>query len=52
MPAFIPADQKAPDLITDGFEHKCGCWELNSGPEEELLIQRLRALSSLHHCNF
>ena len=22
----------APDLITDGCESSCGCWELNSGP--------------------
>lgn len=32
MPPFIPAGQKAPDLITDGFEPKCWCWEWNSGP--------------------
>ena len=24
-----------PDLITDGCEPPCGCWELNSGPLEE-----------------
>ena len=24
-----------PDLITDGCELPCGCWELNSGPLEE-----------------
>ena len=23
------------DLITDGCEPPCGCWELNSGPPEE-----------------
>jgi hypothetical protein len=23
------------DPITDGFEPPCGCWELNSGPQEE-----------------
>jgi hypothetical protein len=23
------------DLITDGCEPPCGCWELNSGPLEE-----------------
>ena len=32
----MPAGQKrAPDLITDGCEPPCGCWELNSGPSEE-----------------
>ena len=25
----------ASDLITDGCEPPCGCWELNSGPLEE-----------------
>ena len=34
-----PAGQKgAPDLITDGCEPPCGCWELNSGPLEELAM--------------
>jgi hypothetical protein len=23
------------DLITDGCEPPCGCWDLNSGPSEE-----------------
>ena len=27
--------QRAPDLITDGCQPPCGCWELNSGPLEE-----------------
>ena len=32
----LPAGQKrAPDLIIDGCEPPCGCWELNSGPLEE-----------------
>ena len=31
----MPAGQRAPDLITDGCEPPCGCWELNSGPLEE-----------------
>ena len=32
----MPAGQKrAPDLIPDGCEPPCGCWELNSGPLEE-----------------
>ena len=35
----VPAGQKrAPDLITDGCEPPCGCWELNSGPLEEQAI--------------
>jgi hypothetical protein len=25
----------ASDLITDGCERTCGCWDLNSGPSEE-----------------
>ena len=32
----MPACQRrVPDLITDGCEPPCGCWELNSGPLEE-----------------
>ena len=32
----LPAGQKrASDLISDGCEPPCGCWELNSGPLEE-----------------
>jgi hypothetical protein len=27
--------KRASDLITDGCEPPCGCWELNSGPLEE-----------------
>ena len=27
--------KRAPDLVTDGCEPPCGCWELNSGPLEE-----------------
>ena len=27
--------KRAPDLITDGCEPPCGCWELNTGPLEE-----------------
>ena len=34
--ACIPSGQKkAPDLITDGCEPPCGCFELNSGYLEE-----------------
>jgi hypothetical protein len=25
----------APDLVMDGYEPPCGCWDLNSGPSEE-----------------
>jgi len=36
LPAYVTAGQKkAPDLITDGCEPPCGCWELNSWPLEE-----------------
>jgi hypothetical protein len=27
--------KRASDLITDGCESPCGCWDLNSGPLEE-----------------
>ena len=27
--------KRAPELITDGCEPPCGCWDLNSGPLEE-----------------
>ena len=31
----MPARQeRAPNLITDGCESPCGCWELNLGPLE------------------
>ena len=34
--ACLPTCQKrAPDLITDGCEPPCVCWELNSAPLEE-----------------
>ena len=39
--------KKAPDLITDGCEPPCGCWELNSGPLEEQAML-LNAEPSLH----
>jgi hypothetical protein len=36
LPVCMPAGQKrAPDLIIDGCEPPCGCWELNSGPLEK-----------------
>jgi hypothetical protein len=30
--------KRASDLITDGCESPCGCWELNSGPLEEQTV--------------
>jgi hypothetical protein len=27
--------KRASDPITDGYEPPCGCWELNSRPQEE-----------------
>ena len=36
LPACMLTSQKrALDLIIDGCESSCGCWELNSGPLEE-----------------
>jgi hypothetical protein len=36
LPAYMPAGQKrTPDVIKDGYEPPCGCWELNSGPLEK-----------------
>jgi hypothetical protein len=36
LPACMAAGQKrAPDLIVDGCEAPCGCWELNSGSLQE-----------------
>jgi hypothetical protein len=31
-------EESTSDLITDGCEPPCGCWELNSGPLEEQLV--------------
>jgi hypothetical protein len=34
--SYLQTQQKrASDLITDGCEPPCGCWDLNSGPLEE-----------------
>jgi hypothetical protein len=30
--------KRASDLITDGCEPPCGCWDSNSGPSEEQLV--------------
>ena len=27
--------KRVSDLVTDGCEPPCGCWDLNSGPSEE-----------------
>jgi hypothetical protein len=29
--------KRALDIVTDGCEPPCGCWDLNSGPSEEQL---------------
>jgi hypothetical protein len=34
--SYLQTPQKrVPDLIADGCEPPCGCWDLNSGPSEE-----------------
>jgi hypothetical protein len=39
FPACKSAGQKrVPDIIIDGYEPPCGCWELNSGPLEEQTV--------------
>jgi hypothetical protein len=36
LQACMPSGQRrVPDLIIDGYEPPCCCWELNSGPLEE-----------------
>jgi hypothetical protein len=48
----LQTDQKrASDLITDGCEPPCGCWDLNSGPSEEQSVL-LTAEPSLQPCNY
>jgi hypothetical protein len=39
--------KRASDLITDGCEPPCGCWDLNSGPQEEEQSVLLTAEPSL-----
>jgi hypothetical protein len=37
--SYLQKHQKrASDLIIDGCEPPCGCWDLNSGPLEEQLV--------------
>ena len=33
--AVFRHQKRASDLITDGCEPPCGCWDLTSGPSEE-----------------
>jgi hypothetical protein len=33
--ALQTPQKRVSDLITDGCEPPCGCWDLNSGPPEE-----------------
>jgi hypothetical protein len=42
--------KRASDLITDGCEPPCGCWDLNSGPLEEqsVLLTAETSLQPLH----
>jgi hypothetical protein len=43
----------ASDLITDGFEPPCGCWELNSGPlEEQSVLLTAEPSLQLHNQHF
>ena len=35
LPCMLACQKRAPDLLIDGCEPPCGCWELNSGPLEE-----------------
>jgi hypothetical protein len=44
--------KRASDLITDGCESPCGCWELNSGPQEEQPVHLTTALSLQLHIAF
>ena len=48
---MLAGQKRAPDLITDGCEPPCGCWELNSGPLEEQAML-LTAEPSLQPCTF
>ena len=44
--------KRAPDLITDGCEPPCGCWELNSGPlEEEAMLLTAEPSLQPQDCN-
>jgi hypothetical protein len=43
--------KRSSDLITDGCEPPCGCWDLNSGPSEEQSVL-LTAEPSLQHYGY
>ena len=52
LSACLPAHQeRALDLILDGWEPPCDCWELNSGPLEEQPVL-LTSEPSLQPYNF
>jgi hypothetical protein len=42
--------KRASDLITDGCEPPCGCWNLNSGPskEQSALLTAKPSLQPIH----
>ena len=46
--------KRAPDLIMDGCEPPCGCWDLNSRPSEEqsVLLTAEPSLQSREFSNF
>ena len=50
----MPTGQKrAPELITDGCEPPCGCWESNSGPlEEQAMLLTAEPLTLEFLCEF
>ena len=38
---IVTRQKKTSDHITDGHEPPCGCWELNSGPQEQQAVSAL-----------
>ena len=44
---MLAGQKRSADLITDGCEPPCGCWELNLGPLEEQSVL-LTSEPSLH----
>ena len=45
--------KRASDLITDGCESPCGCWDLNSGPlEEQAVLLTTEPSPQPHHVAF
>ena len=49
--AVLTHQKATMDPITDGYEPPCGCWELNSGPQEEqtVLLVTLSFLQPTFH---